>query len=132
MATSLLEKQLEQVTAGREKMTRVRVGKGAVVVLSERFFDRVQPLLDYMANQPEGTAPTGANGWTEEKNAQRAALIKKKYDQGLTTAEKKELQQLQTEVDEYAEWAAPVRNEVLELLLLGLKQAAKTRKRSRP
>ena len=132
MATSLLEKQLEPVTAGREKMTRVRVGKGAVVVLSERFFDRVQPLLDYMANQPEGTAPTGANGWTEEKNAQRATLIKKKYDQGLTTAEKKELQQLQTEVDEYAEWAAPVRNEVLELLLLGLKQAAKTRKRSRP
>ena len=125
----LLQKQLEPVTTGREKMTRVRVGKSAVVVLSERFFDQVQPLLDYMAGQPDAAPPNGATAWSEEKNARRAALIKQKYDHGLTAAEKKELQRLQDEVDEYAEWAAPVRNEVLELLLLGLKQAVKARKR---
>ena len=129
MSTTLLQKQLEPVTTGREKMTRVRVGKGAVVALSERFFDQVQPLLDYMASQPEANPPNGASEWSEEKNARRATLIKKKHGDGLTVAEKKELQRLQVEVDEYAEWAAPVRNEVLELLLLGLKQAAKARKR---
>ena len=122
MATSLLEKQLEPVTAGREKMTRVRVGKGAVVVLSERFFDQVQPLLDYMASQPEGTAPAGINEWTEEKNAQRAALIKKKYKQGLTAAEKRELKTLQQEGERFADQLTAPHNEMLELMLLGLEQ----------
>src|SRR5712691_2757168 len=129
MKTPLLQKQLEPVTTGREKMTRVRVGKSAVVVLSEQFFDQVQPLLDYMAGQPDAAPPNGAKTWSEEKNARRAALIKQKYYHELTAAEKKELQRLQDEVNEYAEWAVPVRNEVLELLLLGLKQAAKARKR---
>jgi len=131
MKPPLLQKQLEPVTTGREKMTRVRVGKSAVVVLSERFFDQVQPLLDYMASQPDAVPPNGAKAWSEEKNARRAALIKQKYDRGLTAAEKKELQRLQDEVNEYAEWAAPVRNEVLELLLLGLKQASKAQARKR-
>ena len=129
MATSLLQKQLEPVTTGREKMTRVRVGKSAVVVLSQRFFDQVQPLLDYMASQPEANPPNGASEWSEEKNARRATLIKKKHGNGLTIAEKKELQRLQVEVDEFSEWTAPARNEVLDLLLLGLKQTAKARKR---
>jgi len=60
MTIPLLQKQLEPVTTGREKMTRVRVGKSAVVVLSERFFDQVQPLLEYMASQPDAPTPNGA------------------------------------------------------------------------
>ncbi len=125
----LLEKQLEPVTSGREKMTRVRVGKDAVVVLSQQFFDQVQHILNYVASQPDASPPNGANEWNEAKNARRVDLINKKYAKGLTGTENKELKRLQTEVDEFVNRAVPVRNEVLELLLLGLKQAAKARKR---
>lgn len=37
--------------------------------------------------------------WTPEKRARRVALINKKYDQGLSSAEKRELQQLMAEAD---------------------------------
>ena len=70
-----------------QRMTRVRVGKSAVVACSERFFDQVPPLLDDMASQPEAKPPNnGASEWSEEKNARRAALIKQKYDRGLTSS----------------------------------------------
>ena len=127
--TTLIQKQLETVATGREKMARVRVGKSAVVVLSERFFDQVQPLLDFMASQPETKSPDASVVWTEAKNARRAVLIKQKHNGGLNMAERRELLRLQSEIDLAAERAVPCRNEVLELLLLGLKQAAKTRKR---
>ena len=120
MTTSLLQRQLEPVTTGREKMVCVVVDQSPVVVLSQRFFDQVRPLLDYMASQPEVNVVRGGCEWSEEKNARRAALITKKHDHGLTAGEKQELQRLQAEVDEFAEREARPRNEVLELLLLGL------------
>jgi hypothetical protein len=129
MATQFVEKQLDAVASGREKMARVRVGNNAVVILSEQFFDRVHPILEYMASQPEAGPSNGANEWTEEKNARRAALINKKYDQGLTASEKKELARLQKEASEFRDRVAPVRNEILELLLAGLKQKAAKRSR---
>lgn len=122
MSTATLEKQLEPVTSGREKMARVRVGKTTVVVLSELFFRRVQPLLDYVANRPDAAQSSPSTEWNEKKNARRVALINKKYDHGLTAAEKKELARLQKEADGFRDRVAPVRNEILELALAGLKQ----------
>jgi len=122
MATQFVEKQLDLVASGREKMARVRVGKSAVIVLSEQFFDQVQPILDYMASQSDAAPSNGGTEWSEEKNARRAGLINKKYDHGLTAAEKKELTRLQKEAEAFRDRVAPVRTEILELLLAGLKQ----------
>ncbi len=129
MATQFVEKQLEAVASGREKMARVRVGKSAVVILSEQFFDQVQPILEYMASQPDAAPSNGATEWNEDKNARRAALINKKHDHELTGAQKKELARLQKEANEFRARMAPVRTEILELLLAGLKQKAAKRTR---
>ncbi len=130
MRTATLEKQLEPVTSGREKMARARVGKNTVFVLSEAFFRRVQPLLDYVANRPGAAPSSPGTEWSEKKNARRVALINQKNDQVLTAAEKKELARLQKEADEFRDRVAPARNEILELALAGLKaKAAKKRGR---
>lgn len=57
-------------------------------------------------------------------------LINKKYNGGLTAAERRELRVLQAEVQRYVEHVAPLRNDILELLLAGLQQKAR-RKRSK-
>ena len=49
-------------------------------------------------------------------------MVNKKYDHGLTAAEKKELAVLTAEVDESLSRADQVRNKILELVLAGLKQ----------
>jgi hypothetical protein len=50
-------------------------------------------------------AATGTNGtadnWTEQKNERRCALIRKKFSQGLDSAEARELAELQDEVSAY-------------------------------
>lgn len=126
MATGLLEKQLEPVSTGREDMARVKVGDLAVVVLSERFFDRIQPFLEYFARFEQ---PASAQSqWTDSKNARRAELIHKKYHARLDKAERAELSQLDTEAEAFIDQQVPVRNEVLELMLAGLKQKVRTKK----
>ena len=120
-----------RTATGRDQVARIRVGRKDYVLLSRSFYEQVRPLLiDYMTRQPAKASDARATAeWTEEKNARRVALVNKKYDQGLTAAERKELKQLQAEVDRFGDRAVPARNEVLELLLLGLKQAAKARRR---
>lgn len=127
MSTKLLEKQLEGVSSGREKMTHVRLGDRAVVVLSQAFFKAVEPLLDYMAQRTSDNQ-IALDAWTDEKNARRASLVNKKYDSRLTTAEKAELATLDKEADQFLEQQFPVRNELLELMLAGLKQKARAKK----
>ena len=130
MTVQISERQLARIESGRDQVARVRVGRKDYVLLSRSFYEQVRPLLDYMTRQPAKASDARATAeWTEEKNARRVALVNKKYDQGLTAAERKELEQLQAEVDRFGDRAVPARNEVLELLLLGLKQAAKARKR---
>jgi uncharacterized protein YnzC (UPF0291/DUF896 family) len=83
-----------------------------------------------MAGQSEAAPSNGGTEWSEEKNARRADLINKKHDHGLTAAEKKELTKLQQEAEAFRDRVAPVRTEILELLLAGLKQkVAKRAKR---
>ena len=133
MALHISEKQLDLLDSSKKPAVFVRNGrtKKGYAVISETVYDQVRPLLQHVAVQVEPGAATAppSDEWTEEKNARRVALINKKYDQGLTAAERKELQRLQAGVDEFADRSAPVRTEVLELLLLGLKQSAKARKR---
>lgn len=127
MTTRLLEKQLEPVSTGRENMVRVQVGGAAVIVLSQRFFDRMQPLLDYFA-QTEVACEEGNEPWSDSKNARRAELVNKKYDSRLTATEKAELARLDQEAEVFLDHHVPIRNEVLELMLAGLKQKARTKK----
>lgn len=127
MTTRLLEKQLEPVSTGRENMARVQVGGAAVVVLSQRFFDRMQPLLDYFA-QSEVASEEGLEPWSDSKNARRAELVNKKYDSRLSPSEKSELARLDKEAEAFLVHQVPVRNEVLELMLAGLKQKARNKK----
>ena len=74
------------------------------------------------------SVPSTDNGWTDEKNGRRGTLIEKKYAGGLTAAEKRELKALQQEVGEFANRVAGPRNEMLELLLLGLEHKAAQQK----
>ncbi len=129
MSTSTLEQQLAPVAEGRVNLANVRTAYGNFVVLSERLGERFRPLLEYMARHVSAeTVPSIDNGWTDEKNGRRGALIEKKYAGGLTAAEKRELKALQQEVGQYADRVAGPRNEMLELLLLGLEHKAARQK----
>ena len=132
MNISTLEKQFASVAEGRSNIADVRTPRGNLVVLSERLVERFRPLLEYMARQvsAESVPPTG-NGWTAEKNGRRMELIEKKYDGVLTAAEKRELKVLQQEGEKIADGIAGPRNEMLELLLLGMEHKAAQQKSSR-
>jgi hypothetical protein len=131
MSTSTFEKQIAPVVEGRSNIANVRTARGNLVVLSERMGERFRPLLEYMARQvsTERTSPANSR-WTPEKNVRRIMLIEKKYEGTLSAAEKRELKALQEEGDRYADQIAGVRNEVLELLLLGLEHKAAQQKSS--
>lgn len=131
MNTSTLEKQIASVAEGRSNIADVRTPRGNLVILSERLGDRFRPLLEYMARQvsAESVSPMD-NGWTAEKNGRRMALIEKKYDGVLTAAEKRELKLLQQQGEQFADRIAGPRNEMLELLLLGLEHKAAQQKSS--
>jgi len=129
MSTSTLEKQFASVAEGRSNIADVRTPRGNLVVLSERLGERFRPLLEYMARQISAeSVPATDNGWTDEKNGRRMALIEKKYAGVLTAAEKRELKVLQQEGEQYADRIAGPRNEMLELLLLGLEHKAAQQK----
>jgi len=126
-----LEKQFASVVEGRSNLADIQTPKGNAVLLSEKLCDRFRPLLEYMARQIAVEALVNAdNDWTEEKNCRRMALIEKKYEGVLTAAEKRELKSLQQEGEQYANHIAAPRNEMLELLLLGLQQKASQQKSS--
>lgn len=131
MNISTLEKQFASVAEGRSDIADVRTPRGNLVVLSQRLGERFRPLLEYMARQvsAENASPAD-NGWTDKKNVRRMELIGKKYGGVLTAAEKRELKLLQQEGERYANRLADPRNEMLELLLLGLEHKAVRQKTS--
>lgn len=126
MPIHVSDRQLDRIEHGREPGVVVRSArtKKGYAVISEDAYDQLRPLLQCVAMQVEHppTKNGHATAWPEEKNARRAALVNKKYDSGLTAAEKKELAVLSAEVDDYLSRADQVRNKILELVLAGLKQ----------
>ena len=126
MPIHVSDRQLELIEYGREPgviVRSVRTKKGYAVI-SEDVYDHVRPLLQCVAMQVEHSPPKNGDSpaGTEDKNARRMVLVNKKYDHGLTVAEKKELAVLTAEVDESLSRADQVRNKILELVLAGLKQ----------
>ena len=70
--------------------------------------------------------------WVSKSSyVRRAALINKKYDDSLTVTEKKELRSLENELEQHAAVVAPMRNEMLELILIGLEHKAAQGKKSK-
>ncbi len=134
MPIHVSDRQLDQVENGRAPAVIVRSErtKKGYALIPESVYAQLQPLLRFVAVDlgDAGTPPADgpAAAWTPEKNARRVALIHKKHDEGLTPAEKKELKQLITEADAVRDAAAPVRNQVLEWILAGLR--ARPSKRS--
>lgn len=136
MPIHVSDKQLDQIENGRRAAVIVRSEgtKKGYALIPEQVYARLRPLLQFVAidleSQPAAQAENEVPVWTPEKNARRVALINKKHDKKLTAAEKKELTQLMTEADAYRDTAAPVRTQILELILAGLgKRSPKTSKR---
>lgn len=126
MPIHVSDEQLDQVENGRTAAVIVRSGrtKKGYALIPEDVYAQVRPLLQFVAIdlQERGPGAGQSPDWTREKNARRVALINKKHDKRLTAAEKKELNQLMAEADAYRDAAAPVRNQILELILAGLEK----------
>jgi hypothetical protein len=136
MPIHVSDKQLDQVESGREVAVIVRSDrtKKGYALIPQKVFDQLRPILERVVMR--AAAPVRGRGndhaveWTPVKNARRVALINKKHDKGLTSAERKELTKLMSEADEYRDRTTPVRNDILELILAGLQhQKPKTSKR---
>ena len=129
MPFQLSNRQLEQLEEHADKAVVVRHPrtKRKFVVISEAAYERARPILEYVSAQVDlEQADTPATEvWTEEKNTRRIALIDKKHDHKLTAAERQELEDLQQQAYRHRERVAPVRNEVLELLLEALEGRSK-------
>ena len=126
MPLHVSDRQLDRIEHGRVPGVVVRSArtKKGFAVITEDAYDQLRPLLQCVAMQVEDSPTKNGHSaeWSEEKNARRAELVNKKYDHGLTAAEKKELAVLTAEVDDYLSRADQVRNKILELVLAGLKQ----------
>ena len=126
MRINISDEQLDLMESGREAGVIVRSErtKKGYALIPQEVYDQVRPLLQYVVLHLEAPDQGRANGnaveWTPEKNARRVALIQKKHDKRLTSAEKNELRQLMSEADEFRDGAIPPRNEILELILAGL------------
>ena len=128
MALTISDKQLEAIDVQRRPLVvrHSRTEKGHVV-MPESVYEAVRPLIELM-QMSFVPADAKETTWTEAKNARRGALIQKKYASKLTAGEKRELKALQQEVGQYADRVAGPRNEILELLLLGLEHKAAQQK----
>ena len=125
------EGEIASVAEGRTNIADVHTPYGNLVVLFERLGERFRVLLKYMARLvSEDSVQSVDNGWTAEKNRRRMELIEKKYDSELTSAEKRELEFLQQHGEQFADRTAGHRNEMLELLLLGLERKADQERRA--
>ncbi|CAN5224328.1 hypothetical protein BH10PLA2_BH10PLA2_11190 [soil metagenome] len=127
MPIQVSDKQLDQMENDRSAAVIVRserTNKGYSLI-PESVYARLRPLLQFVAidlvDPVRGQDRDAATEWTPELNARRVMLINKKHDKGLTPAEKKELKQLMAQADAHRDAAASVRNQILELILAGLR-----------
>ncbi|MDB5387805.1 MAG: hypothetical protein JWM11_3451 [Planctomycetaceae bacterium] len=126
MAIRVSDQQLDEIEHGRESALIVhskRTHKGYAVI-SESVYQQVRPLLQFVALRLDAEAPGEEDSpqWTEENNSRRVELINKKFNQGLTSVEKKELVTLNAEAEQFRDQTSGVRTEILELILAGLKR----------
>ncbi|MDB5389283.1 MAG: hypothetical protein JWM11_4929 [Planctomycetaceae bacterium] len=100
-----------------------RTGKGYAVI-SECLYQQVRPLLQLAGSRLDAEAHREEDSpeWFEENNARRIELINKKFNQGLTTVEKKELAALNAYAGPFRDQKSGIRTEILELILAGLKR----------
>lgn len=133
MPLTVSDKLLKTLETGRRPVV-VRDGrtKKGYAVMSEQVYARARPLIEFVASDVAGSSAVDAETWTDEKNARRAALINKKHDSRLTSAETRELHQLTDEVRQYQERVAPLRNHALELMLEALDRRAQEAARKNP
>lgn len=127
MTINVTEKQLESLERGKREAILVRSERTRkeYAIIPRSAYQQVQPLLQYVAGKNGGAAGDDQETWSEEKNSRRVALINKKYDDKLTRAETQELARLESDVAIHQGRVAPLRNDLLKLILEGLQQRAK-------
>ena len=125
MPLTVSDKLLKTLEVGRRPVV-VRDGrtKKDYAVMSEQVYARARPLIEFVSNDGARPSDGDTESWTDEKNARRAALINKKHDSKLTSAETRELNQLTEEVRQYQERVVPIHNHALELILEALDRRA--------
>lgn len=130
MSVHLSQQQLDQLTEGTSSAVVVQdsATKRKYAVLSEVVYRQAQPLLDFIIGQIDPGSVDRTDGnvepWTDAHNDRRIALTNKKYESKLTKAEQEELRRLQDRAYRHRDEVAPVRNEVLKLLLEALQHRA--------
>jgi hypothetical protein len=98
------------------------------VLIPQAAYRRVQPLI---ANGHE-TEPGEPVEWSEEKNARRCALIRRKHSGSLSADEGQELESLQDQMYRYRAQVAPLPQKLLEVLEAGLERLARAESRPAP
>lgn len=127
MSVHLTQHQLDQLADGTFDAVVVEdsATKRKYAVLAETIYQRARPLLELIGEQvePDRTDGNGVS-WTEADNERRIALINKKHDGKLSKSEREGLSCLQDRAYRHRNQVAPVRNEVLRLLLEALEHRA--------
>ncbi len=121
--------ELERSGGSPFVMENPQTRQGYVLVPREAYL-QAKPLFEAIIGQTGGmiSSPAqerpGAIDWNDGKNERRCALIDKKHDAGLSSAEEAELSQLQAELAAHQHAVAPRPLAVLELLEEALKHRA--------
>lgn len=124
MTVQITDRHLEQLEQDERAIVVVQDPrtKQRFVVLPQDTYNRARALFEYVtmqsADEPSETA--AADIWSDDDNSRRVVLINKKHDTRLAGAEERELDELQQRAYRYRARVAPVRNELLRLLVEAL------------
>ena len=106
-----------------------RTRQGYVLVPTDAYL-QVKPLFEAIIGRTRASLSASGQDqstpveWNDDKNARRCALIDKKHDFGLLSAEETELDRLQAELAAHQQLVAPRPLVILELLEEALRQRA--------
>jgi hypothetical protein len=88
------------------------------VLIPHEAYRLIRPLISN-GHDAESNEPVE---WSEEKNARRCALIRRKHSGGLSASEEDELEELQDEMYRYRAQVAPLPLKMLEVIQAGLER----------
>lgn len=100
------------------------------VLVPREAYLQARPLLEAIIGNTRGSLSSPGQGetspaeWNDGKNARRCALIDKKHEVGLSSAEQTQLDDLQAELAAHQRLVAPRPLAILELLEEALRQRA--------